>query len=205
MPLILAIESDADQAKRITAVVRRRLKAELVMAPTVGEALSAIGSRAPDLVLVPALLSPREETALMQTLRAAAPHVQLLTTPLLTEPSSRDSGRGLLSIFRRESGDDAAVGCHPAEFADQVSAYLRRVEEARAEPASEEAAAEAPPTSSNSWEAELRAAEGDLPPVAPAALRPREQERAAAGQSDAETDWTAVMESFGRAADGASA
>jgi hypothetical protein len=64
MPLILAIEPDRKQAGQLTAMVRGRLHAELVLADSAERALAALGQRIPDLVLTSALLSPKDESAL---------------------------------------------------------------------------------------------------------------------------------------------
>jgi hypothetical protein len=129
MPLILAIESDKRQAAQLSAVVRNRLKAELVLADSAERALHALGDRIPDLILTPALLSPRDENAITEHLRrldAKAAHVQTLTVPLLAS-ATQGSGRGVLSSLRREkSHPGAADGCDPAMFAEQVQAYLDR-------------------------------------------------------------------------------
>src|SRR2546430_802920 len=68
MPIILAIEPDKRQAAHVSAIVRHRVGAELILADTTEGALDAIGTRVPDVVLVPALLSPQDDAAL-----AAAP------------------------------------------------------------------------------------------------------------------------------------
>ena len=98
MPLILAIEPDRRQAAQLTGVIRR-VGAELVLADTTGHALDAIGSRVPDLVLVPALLSPQDDAALAAALRviAAAAHVRILTTPVLGSTTKRKSSRRVAS------------------------------------------------------------------------------------------------------------
>src|SRR5258708_39815205 len=104
MALILAIEPDRRQSTQLKAIVQNRLGADLVLADTTERAIEAIGSRIPDLVLVPALLSPQDDAALATALRviAAAAHVQMLTIPLLAAPSKRSSpGEGVLSRLRR--------------------------------------------------------------------------------------------------------
>src|SRR4029079_17510322 len=60
MSLVLAIEPDAGQAGQLAHIVQH-LRAELVVVNTTGEVFMALDGRAPDLVLVPALLSPKEE------------------------------------------------------------------------------------------------------------------------------------------------
>jgi hypothetical protein len=130
MPLILAIEPDHRQAAQLKIAVRRRLRADLVLADTAEAALAALGDRVPDLVLTSAFLSPRDETALAERLRAldtAAAHVQTLTIPVLDVPREPASvARGMLSVLLRDrvSTQAAPDGCDPAVFADQCAAYL---------------------------------------------------------------------------------
>src|SRR2546428_13037143 len=98
MPLILAIEPDRRQAAQLTGVIRR-VGAELVLAKTTEHALDAIGSQVPDLVLVPALLSPQDDAALAGALRviAAAAHARILTTPVFGSTPKRTSSAAVLA------------------------------------------------------------------------------------------------------------
>src|SRR5262245_34103137 len=139
MPLILAIEPDRRQASQLTAMVRGRLHAELVLGESAERALAALGQRVPDLILTSALLSPKDENALGERLRSldgAAAHVQTLTIPVLASSSGRGSGRagGMLSALRRDKGKAAMSldGCDPAVFAEQCKDYLDRAETERA-------------------------------------------------------------------------
>jgi hypothetical protein len=139
MALILAIEPDRRQASQLTAIVRGRLHAELVLGESAERALAALGQRVPDLVLTSALLSPKDETALGERLRAldgAAAYVQTLTIPVLASGSGRGSGRagGVLSALRRDKPKSAAApdGCDPAVFAEQCQEYLERAAAERA-------------------------------------------------------------------------
>jgi hypothetical protein len=138
MPLILAIESDRRQASQLTAMVRNRLHAELVLADSADRALDALGDRVPDLVLTSALLSPKDESMLSDRLRALdghAAHVQMLTIPVLTTHSSHGGGRasGMLAALRREKSKSAGhAGCDPAVFAEQCKEYLDRAAVERA-------------------------------------------------------------------------
>jgi CheY-like chemotaxis protein len=147
MPLILAIEPDKRQASQLTAIVRSRLHAELVLADSADRALAALGDRVPDLVLTSALLSPKDESMLSDRLRALdghAAHVQTLTIPVLATHSSHGGGRasGVLAALRREKSRSAGQGCDPAIFAEQCKDYLDRGAVERA--ASLERAATAP-------------------------------------------------------------
>src|SRR5262252_5866613 len=126
MPLILAVEPDRRQAAHLTQIVRQRVGAELILAETTELALAQIGNRVPDLILVPALLSPQDDAALAAALRviASAAHVQMLTTPMFASAKPEPS-RGVLSAFRRSKAKAAPDGCDPAEFAEQISSYLQ--------------------------------------------------------------------------------
>jgi len=149
MPLILAIEPDRRQASQLTAMVRGRLHAELVLGESAERALAALGQRVPDLILTSALLSPKDENALGERLRAldgAAAHVQTLTIPVLASSSGRGSNRasGVLSALRRDKGKAVPVsldGCDPAVFAEQCKEYLERAESERIALAEKAAAA----------------------------------------------------------------
>jgi hypothetical protein len=129
-PLILAIEPDRRQASQLKAAVRGRLRADLVLADTADAALTALGDRVPDLVLTSAFLSPKDENALADWLRALdAAHVQTLTIPVLDAPREPANGaRGMLSGLLRDRAHTPAApdGCDPAVFADQCAAYLER-------------------------------------------------------------------------------
>ncbi len=130
MALILAIEPDRHQASQLTAIVRGRLHAELVIEGTAERALAALGDRVPDLILTAALLSPKDEAALATRLReldTAAAHIHTLTIPVLAAPRSRPRISGMLSALRRDkSGASEVDGCDPAVFAEQCATYLER-------------------------------------------------------------------------------
>src|SRR5713226_4926161 len=135
MPIILAIEPDRRQAAHVSAVVRQRVGAELILAETTEGALDAIGSRVPDLVLVPALLSPQDDAALAAALRviAAAAHVRTLTIPVLANGVKRKKPGGMLAKWRRGRAESPAPdGCDPSVFAEQINAYLREAAAERA-------------------------------------------------------------------------
>src|SRR5438270_13895579 len=103
MAIILAIEPDRKQAAHLSAVVRHRVGADLILADTTERALDLIGARVPDLVLVPALLSPQDDAALAAALRviAAATRVQMLTIPVLGKPKPVEKPGGMLAALRR--------------------------------------------------------------------------------------------------------
>ena len=139
MSLILAIEPNKNQAHTLSTLVRTHLKAELVTAPTAAAALNALGDRIPDVVLTPALFSPRDEQALTERLRqlgADASHLQTLAIPILAS-SSKGSG-GMLG--RKKEKGESEVGCDPGVFAEQIRIYLQRASVDRRAQASEAAA-----------------------------------------------------------------
>src|SRR5438552_6068900 len=136
MQLILAIEPDPRQAAQLATIVHQRLGAELIVAETTERALDAIGNRIPDLVLVPALLSPQDDAALATALRviATAAHVQTLTIPVFAAPTPRPrrSGGVLAKLMGDRPQDAGPDGCNPGLFAEQIAAYLAEAETARA-------------------------------------------------------------------------
>src|SRR5215471_9725697 len=134
MSLILAVEPDRRQAAHLTHIVRQKVGVELILAETTELALAQIGNRVPDLILVPALLSPTDDAALAAALRviASAAHVQMVTTPLFASAAPERKARGVLAAFRRSKPTKPATdGCDPAEFAQQISSYLESAAEAR--------------------------------------------------------------------------
>ena len=127
--LILAIERDSDQARLLSEVIHRHVRADLVLAETAEKAMTSLGNRVPNLVLIPALLSPREETTLRDGLKAngATANIEMLTIPVLAPAVEEAKSRGVLSRFRRgKSRDVSEAGFSPTAFAEQVAAYLQR-------------------------------------------------------------------------------
>jgi hypothetical protein len=129
MSLIAAIEPDRRQAAQLSALGRGPLRGvQLVVADSTERVIAALGGRVPDLILVSALISPKDEHALAERLReldAAAAHVQTLTIPVLAAPRRKKSD-GVLSRLRRQRTTTAAPdGCDPHVFAEQVAEYLK--------------------------------------------------------------------------------
>src|SRR5437764_5273931 len=133
MSLILAIESDHRQAAHLVQIVRRRLGAELILAETFEAALPGIGDRVPDVILVPALLSPEDDAALKFVLRSVShgSHVQVLTTPMFDSARRASSSSRMLPEFLRTRTKSAVAGCDPEEFARHIASYLKAADEKR--------------------------------------------------------------------------
>ena len=143
MSLVLALEPDQKQAAILRQVVRDRVGADFVLADSKDGAIAAIAERVPDVILVTALLSPRDEKELTDHLRHldGAEHLQTLTIPLLAsgavEPPKKK--RGLLSALTGESSKPAApIGCDPKVFAEEIRNYLLKAEDAKAKAAAEQ-------------------------------------------------------------------
>ena len=136
MALVLAIEPNSAQAAVLRRLLGTRADTDVVVVGSTDAAVAAIDKRVPDLVLVGALLSPRDEDPFIAHLRALpdAGHLQTLTIPQLRQTSG--GARRSMSIFRkrkRRRTDDAAGGCDPTQFGDEVAAYLSRACEVKAE------------------------------------------------------------------------
>ena len=136
MALVLAIESNSGQVDTLRHLLRTRPDIDVVVVGSTEAAVAAIAKRVPDLVLLDALLSPRDEDSFIAHLRTlpGAGHLQTLTIPQL-RPTSNDA-RGLRSIFgkrKRRRAEEASGGCDPRQFGDEVATYLSRACEVKAE------------------------------------------------------------------------
>ena len=138
MALVLAIEPDIRQAEILKHIVRELVRAELILVETRDDAIAAIDQQLPDVILLTALLSPRDEDELISHLRrlGAAEHLQTHTIPLLsgarvTEQSGRSGG--LLGKFRKKKEVEQIAGCDPEMFAAEIRAFLARAAELKAE------------------------------------------------------------------------
>jgi CheY-like chemotaxis protein len=133
MSLVLAIEPDPSQADIVRHMIRDRVSAELVLVASKDDALAAIDRQKPDLILVSALLSPRDEDELVAHLRALddASHLQTLTIPQLRRPDDRSHKSSFFDSFRKRRPQSAQSGCDPKVFAEEVAAYLARARDIR--------------------------------------------------------------------------
>jgi CheY-like chemotaxis protein len=132
--LILALEPDLRQATILKRVIRDRVKADLIVVDSRDAAVSAVSARVPDVILLTALLSPRDEAEIISHLRGrdGAEHVQTHTIPQLA--SSSEDGEsapqgGLLRKLRRKKVPEPIPGCDPTAFADEVSSFIARAAE----------------------------------------------------------------------------
>src|SRR5687768_8012092 len=139
MPLVLAIEPDLKQAAILKRIVQEQVRADLVLVESREAAISAIDAQLPDVILVTALLSPRDEEELIAHLRplTGAEHLQTHTIPqLATGRVQEASGGGLFGKFRKKKDADAPLGgFEPDLFAQEIRNFLDRAEERKIEAA----------------------------------------------------------------------
>ena len=138
-PLVLAIEPDLRQAAILKRIVGDKALADLAVVESIDAAVAAMRTTMPDVLLLSALLSPRDEDELMTHLRTLdnADHLQTHTIPQLSSslevPGNRVS-RGLLSAFRRKK-EPAPInaGCDPDLFAEEIRVFIQRAAAKRRE------------------------------------------------------------------------
>ena len=132
MSVVLAIERDPAQAEILREVLRGRVGADLVVVTSKAAAIAAIERQGvPDLILVTALLTPRDEEALNAHLRGIenAGHLQTLTIPQLRRPDEKPEKKS--RFFGGKKKGAASSGADPAVFADEVATYLARARQTR--------------------------------------------------------------------------
>ena len=131
-PLVLAIEPDLRQAAIVKRIVREKALAEIAVVDSRDAAIAAMKTSMPDVLLVSALLSPRDEDELIAHLKTLdnAGHLQTHTIPQLASalgPGEERASRGLLSAFRRKKEPaQLAAGCDPDLFAEEIRVFLQR-------------------------------------------------------------------------------
>ena len=139
MPLVLAIEPDSRQAAVLKRVIRNNVKAEFALVDSRDAARAAITARIPDVILVTALMSPRDEDELVAFLRSleGAEHLQTHTIPQLSlsaEDIEPKSSGGLFGVFRRKKDEQLIIAaCDPDLFAEEVRQFLARAAERKQE------------------------------------------------------------------------
>ena len=131
MALVLAVEPDHRQAMILKRIVRELVRADLVLVDSRDAAVAALTARIPDVILLTALLSPRDEEELVAYLRtlAGAHHIQTHTIPQLasTAADKEKNGRGLFGMLlgKREAAPSPVMGgCDPDLFADEIRTFI---------------------------------------------------------------------------------
>ena len=135
MSTVLVVQPDEAQADVLRSIFAKRVGAELVMVHSTAEAVDEIARRTPDLILLSALLPPRDEDALIAHLRSleGASHLQTITIPQFRTASARaPEKKG--GLFRKKSKAPAPTGCDPMAFAEEVVAHLKEASAIRNRP-----------------------------------------------------------------------
>ncbi len=172
VPLVLAIEPDLRQAAIVKRIVREKVHADVAVVDSPEAALEAMRATVPDVLLISALLSPRDEDELIAHLRtlADADHLQTHTIPQLAStlvPGEGRAARGLLAAFRRKKGSAAApAGCDPDVFAEEIRSYLERAAQQKRERLDTQMDAN---PDDHPWRAAMRGEKAPEPAAAPAA------------------------------------
>jgi hypothetical protein len=129
--LVLALEYDPIQAAAIRRVVCDTVGARLALVNSVAEALHVLRGEAPDLLLLPALIAPGEESQLIQALRTLrhGRRIETCITPMLG--SADESSASMLQRWRRSVRRTPDPGVLPGSadqaFAERLLWSLERV------------------------------------------------------------------------------
>jgi hypothetical protein len=93
---VLAVEPDPRLAARVRQVVCDMVRAELKIVQSIELAIEALHTAAPDLILLPALVSPTDEARLVDLLRTlpGCSHIEMLITPAFEEEPETVTPRG---------------------------------------------------------------------------------------------------------------
>jgi CheY-like chemotaxis protein len=135
MSTVLVVQPDEVQADVLQRIFAKRVGAELVMVHSTMEAVGEIAARMPDLILLSALLSPRDEDALIKHLRTldGASHLQTITIPQFrTGRAPAPVKKG--GLFSKKPKAPAPTGADPMAFAEEVVAHLKDACEIRNRP-----------------------------------------------------------------------
>jgi CheY-like chemotaxis protein len=155
---VLAIEPDLRQAAIVKRIVREKVLADVAVVDSREAALEAMRTTIPDVLLLSALMSPRDEDELIAHLRTLehADHLQTHTIPQLAStlnPTESRGPRGLLSAFRRKKEPEVAPsGCDPDLFAEEILVFLQRAADKKRERSAAAAAPGATPADT-AWRA----------------------------------------------------
>ena len=138
MAVVLAIEPDLRQAAILKRILKDKVKADLVVVDSRDAAIEAIARGVPDVMLLSALLSPRDEDELFHHLRSLkdADHLQTHTIPQLSsslEDRTQSKGGLLKALRRKKKPEGPSAGCDPDLFADEIKTFIRYAAEKKEE------------------------------------------------------------------------
>ena len=138
MALILVIESDRRQTSKLTILARSQLRADLLIVDNVTQALAKLDECDPDLILLSAAISGRDQLALgdrLLELEEQGVRIQTLNIPTFglagqraRVPQKSAPGRAPVSRGRPSQADSM----DPVVFGVQISTLLERIAAERA-------------------------------------------------------------------------
>jgi hypothetical protein len=110
---VLALEIDAGQEATLRQVVCGAVGARLSLVRSVDTAIQALRDETPDVILMPALVSPADEAQLLESLRSLpnGTYIEILITPALAAPVTAEAPTLRFwpkSIARRRTEPNAA-------------------------------------------------------------------------------------------------
>ena len=134
---ILALEPDPTRASTIRHIVCDVVRADLRLVRSKAELLQALGAEIPDLILLPALLSPADEAELLSHLSTLqnSGHLEILVTPFTFAPENPQApaARGWRRWLDKGKPQLQVPACDRRAFAEQLMWSLRRARELRQE------------------------------------------------------------------------
>ena len=86
VPSILALEPDVRQASILKRMIRDRVHADLIVVDSRDGAVAAVNAQVPDVILLTALLSPRDEAEIIAHLRTSTAPSTYRPTPFRSSP-----------------------------------------------------------------------------------------------------------------------
>lgn len=133
---VVALETDRNQVTALRHVVCELVGARLLVVGSVDQLIHALQAHAPDLMLLPALIRPAEESALITFLRDVPDHahIETLITPILGVSNNGDGGEAPWRRWgtRRSTSTSLTPPTNPPVFAERVIWSLDRARERRA-------------------------------------------------------------------------
>lgn len=144
---VVALETDREQVATLRQIVFELAGAGLTVVESVDQLIQVLVTEKPELMLLPPLLTPADDAAVLALLRIlpAHAHIETLIIPTFakatpTMPAADPFWRRLAA--RRSSTAEVVPAADPVQFAERVVWALDHVRETRA--AAEQAAADLP-------------------------------------------------------------
>jgi len=138
---VLAIEPDPVRAATLQDLLPPDLS-DFVIVKSASDAVRAIATQVPDLVLTSTFLPPAEEAALRARLKELPAHIQVITMPhfMDSEEASAPDGSKVLNFLKRRSAL-MRPGCDSETVREQIAAYLEQAHALRLNPSAGESRA----------------------------------------------------------------